>query len=73
MSVLERKEKLLDVLNKQRMKSSTNNLLETERDEGKSSGISSPYYNKNEPYSSFVLPDTSRSKNLPPLGNANKG
>jgi hypothetical protein len=55
------------------MKSSTNNLLETERDEGKSMGISSPYYNKNEPYSSFVLPDTSRSKNLPPLGNANKG
>jgi hypothetical protein len=36
MSVLERKEKLLDVLNKQRMKSSTNNLLETERDEAKS-------------------------------------
>ena len=36
MSVLERKEKLLDILNKQRMKSSTKNLLETERDEGKS-------------------------------------
>lgn len=36
MSVLERKEKLLDVLNKQRMKSSTNNLLETDRDDGKS-------------------------------------
>ena len=39
MSVLERKEKLLDILNKQRMKSSTKNLLETERDEGNSIGI----------------------------------
>ena len=58
MSVLERKEKLLDILNKQRMKSSTNNLLSTERDETKSNGIQSPYYNKNEPYASFALPDT---------------
>jgi hypothetical protein len=39
MSVLERKEKLLDVLNKQRLKASTNNLLETERDEGKTMAI----------------------------------
>lgn len=73
MSVLERKEKLLDILNKQRMKASTNNLLQTERDEINSNGIQSPYYNKNEPYTSFKLPDTYRSSNLPPLGKANKG
>ena len=36
MSVLERKEKLLDVLNQQRMKQSSNNLLESEREEARS-------------------------------------